>query len=52
MAKVLGLGGLFFKSPDPEKLLAWYSQWLGIGDGKKKPAGEEVRWRNIRIKEL
>ena len=34
MAKVLGLGGLFFKSPDPEKLLAWYSQWLGIGDGK------------------
>ncbi|HEY6166774.1 MAG TPA: DUF1080 domain-containing protein [Verrucomicrobiae bacterium] len=24
----------------------------GIGDGKKKPAGEEVRWRNIRIKEL
>ena len=34
MAKVLGLGGLFFKSPDPEKLLAWYAQWLGIGDGK------------------
>jgi len=24
----------------------------GIGDGKKKPAGEEVRWRNIRLKEL
>ncbi len=24
----------------------------GIGDGKKKPAGEEVSWRNIRIKEL
>ena len=24
----------------------------GIGDGKKKPAGEEVRWRNLRIKEL
>ena len=23
-----------------------------IGDGKKKPAGEEIRWRNIRIKEL
>ena len=34
MAKVLGLGGLFFKSPDPEKLLAWYAQWLGIGNGK------------------
>jgi hypothetical protein len=24
----------------------------GIGDGKKRPPGEEVRWRNIRIKEL
>lgn len=23
-----------------------------IGDGTKKPAGEEIRWRNIRIKEL
>ncbi len=34
MAKVLGLGGLFFKSHDPEKLLAWYAQWLGVGDGK------------------
>ena len=34
MAKVLGLGGLFFKSPDPAKLLAWYAQWLGMGDGK------------------
>jgi hypothetical protein len=34
MAKALGLGGLFFRSPDPEKLLAWYAQWLGIGDGK------------------
>jgi len=34
VAKALGFGGLFFKSPDPERLLAWYSQWLGIGDGK------------------
>ena len=34
MAKVLGLGGLFFKSPEPEKLLARYAQRLGVGDGK------------------
>jgi predicted enzyme related to lactoylglutathione lyase len=34
MAKVVGLGGLFFRSPDPEKLLGWYRQWLGVGDGK------------------
>ncbi len=30
MAKVLGIGGIFFKSPDPARLLAWYKQWLGI----------------------
>jgi predicted enzyme related to lactoylglutathione lyase len=30
MAKVLGVGGIFFKSPDPQKLNAWYAQWLGL----------------------
>ena len=30
MAKVLGLGGLFFKSQDPAALRAWYAQWLGL----------------------
>jgi len=30
MAKVLGVGGVFFKSPDPAKLFRWYSQWLGL----------------------
>ena len=30
MAKVLGVGGIFFKSPDPHKLCQWYSQWLGL----------------------
>jgi predicted enzyme related to lactoylglutathione lyase len=30
MAKLLGLGGLFFKSPDPEALRAWYVRWLGL----------------------
>jgi predicted enzyme related to lactoylglutathione lyase len=30
MAKVLGVGGIFFKSPDPAKLQGWYAQWLGI----------------------
>ena len=24
----------------------------GIGDGKKNPPGEEIRWRAIRLKEL
>ena len=30
MAEVLGIGGIFFKSPDPKKLCQWYSQWLGF----------------------
>jgi predicted enzyme related to lactoylglutathione lyase len=29
MAKVLGVGGVFFKSPDPPKLYEWYHKWLG-----------------------
>jgi predicted enzyme related to lactoylglutathione lyase len=31
MAKVLGVGGIFFKSPDPQELCQWYSRWLGLG---------------------
>ena len=30
MAKVLGIGGVFFKSGDPEKLGAWYREWLDL----------------------
>ncbi len=30
MAKVLGIGGVFFKTEDPEKLGAWYRKWLGM----------------------
>jgi len=30
MAKVLGLGGVFFRSEDPEKLGDWYARWLGV----------------------
>ena len=30
MAKVLGVGGIFFMSPDPEGLRAWYERWLGV----------------------
>jgi predicted enzyme related to lactoylglutathione lyase len=30
---VLGMGGLFFRSKDPEGLAAWYKQHLGIGGG-------------------
>jgi predicted enzyme related to lactoylglutathione lyase len=30
MAKVLGLGGLFFKSDNPEATRGWYTRVLGI----------------------
>ena len=30
MAKALGVGGVFFKSKDPEKLGEWYAEWLGV----------------------
>ena len=28
MAKVLGIGGIFFKSPDPKRLYEWYAKCL------------------------
>ena len=31
MAKVTGLGGLFYKVPDPARTQAWYRETLGIG---------------------
>ncbi|MCH8127994.1 VOC family protein [candidate division KSB1 bacterium] len=30
MAKVLGVGGVFFKSENPGKLRQWYAKWLGL----------------------
>jgi predicted enzyme related to lactoylglutathione lyase len=38
MARVLGVGGIFFKSPGPQKLNAWYSRWLGLSIGPKPGA--------------
>lgn len=30
MAKVIGLGGIFFRSPDPQALGQWYRHWLEV----------------------
>ena len=30
MAKVLGIGGVFFRAEDPEGLGEWYARWLGV----------------------
>ncbi|HEX8525347.1 VOC family protein [Allosphingosinicella sp.] len=31
MAKVTGLGGIFYKVEDPDRTRAWYQETLGIG---------------------
>jgi len=31
MARVTGLGGVFYKAADPARTKAWYQQMLGIG---------------------
>ena len=31
MARITGLGGLFYKSADPARTQAWYRETLGIG---------------------
>ena len=30
MKRVIGIGGVFFKAKDPEKLRAWYQEHLGL----------------------
>jgi catechol 2,3-dioxygenase-like lactoylglutathione lyase family enzyme len=31
MAEVTGLGGVFYKVPDPERTKKWYAETLGLG---------------------
>lgn len=44
-ARVTALGGIFFKSPDPEKLKVWYETHLGIPSGKY---GTTFEWRSSK----
>jgi predicted enzyme related to lactoylglutathione lyase len=53
MARVIGIGGVFFKSADPEKLYDWYVEHLGVrkNDGpgvsfmnSDQPAGGYLVW--------
>lgn len=30
MARILGVGGVFFRARNPEKLGDWYKEWLGV----------------------
>lgn len=43
MAKVTGIGGVFFRANDPERLFAWYQTHLGI---QQNPDGfADFPWR-------
>ena len=44
MGKVTGIGGVFIKAKDPEKLYSWYGKYLGIQKGE---FGAVFHWREL-----
>ncbi|MDE1918747.1 MAG: VOC family protein [Sphingomonadales bacterium] len=50
MAKVLGLGGVFYKADDPQAMRAWYADVLGFeltawgGASFSPPASSSQQW--------
>jgi len=40
--RVIGLGGVFFKSADPSRLSSWYRENLGLAEGA---GGCDFKWR-------
>ena len=44
MARVTGIGGIFFKSKDPEALKKWYRRHLGI-ESRKSDVGARFDWQ-------
>jgi catechol 2,3-dioxygenase-like lactoylglutathione lyase family enzyme len=46
MERVTGIGGVFFKSPDPEGLREWYKEHLGVRPGKDGSVAFEWRDKN------
>src|SRR5713101_3012762 len=45
MKRVTGIGGIFFKSEDPEKLYRWYQKHLGI-ESAADGSGASFPWRD------
>lgn len=46
MARVTGIGGIFFKAENPDELYAWYERHLGI---RREPYGSVMfRWQDDR----
>ena len=49
MKRVVGLGGIFFKSKDPKALYEWYRQHLGI---ESSADGSGAMWRDAEHPEV
>ena len=47
--RVIGVGGVFFKSPDQHQLQSWYTKNLGIGPGAD---GHQFKWRDSEHPEV
>jgi catechol 2,3-dioxygenase-like lactoylglutathione lyase family enzyme len=43
MGRITGLGGVFFKCADPERLYGWYETHLGL---KRDAGGVNFQWRD------
>jgi len=48
MKRVTGLGGVFFKTPDPDGVKDWYRKHLGI---ESAPWGFSFLWRQLEAPE-
>ena len=50
MERITGVGGIFFRSPEPERLRAWYAEHLGLvleewgGAVLRSTGGETLVW--------
>jgi predicted enzyme related to lactoylglutathione lyase len=42
MARVTGIGGVFFRARDPEALAAWYLTHFGVGYPWRQDAGQTI----------
>lgn len=42
MEKVLGIGGVFFRSRDPQALAAWYARHPGVTPLPSNPEGNPI----------
>ncbi len=47
MKRVTGIGGIFFKSENPQKLYEWYEKHLGI-QREAHGQGAEFHWRELQ----